>query len=121
MRPSLSLIVSVILGMVSALTAGSPGGSGPLANDSLWLPAVPDAIAAVETKCTERFTAGPAFHLEPIGLSMVHPYARGKVPVVFIHGLGGTPESWARMIDWLEANPIIRDPPARPSTVRAPS
>jgi pimeloyl-ACP methyl ester carboxylesterase len=109
MRPSLNLVVSAILGLVSALMADSPGGSGPLANDPLWLPAVPDAIAAVGTKYAERFAAGPAFHFEPIGLSMVHPYARGKVPVVFIHGLGGTPESWARMIDWLEANPIIRD------------
>jgi pimeloyl-ACP methyl ester carboxylesterase len=109
MRPSLNLIVSVILGLTSALMARSPGGSGPQANDSLWIPAVPDAIAAVETKYTERFTAGSDCHFEPIGLSMVHPYARGKVPVVFIHGLGGTPESWARMIDWLEANPIIRD------------
>jgi hypothetical protein len=62
MRPSLNLIVSVILGLASALMAGSRGGSGPQANDSLRLPAVPDAIAAVETKYTERFTAGPAFH-----------------------------------------------------------
>ncbi len=39
---------------------------------------------------------------------MIHPYAHGKIPVVFIHGLGATPQSWTRMITCLETNPVIR-------------
>ncbi len=34
----------------------------------------------------------------PQGLTLRRPYARGKVPVVFIHGLWATPRSWERMI-----------------------
>jgi pimeloyl-ACP methyl ester carboxylesterase len=52
-------------------------------------------------------TVSPGF-LKPIGLSFVHPYARGKIPVVFVHGLEATPESWARMVEGLETDPVIR-------------
>jgi pimeloyl-ACP methyl ester carboxylesterase len=109
MRPALSLIVSMIFGVLSALTMGSAGDNGLVANDSVLATVIPDAFGVAEPNRAERFTAGPAAHLEPIGLSMIHPYVRGKIPVVFIHGLGGTPDSWERMIDWLEVNPIIRD------------
>jgi triacylglycerol esterase/lipase EstA (alpha/beta hydrolase family) len=36
------------------------------------------------------------------------PYERGKVPVVFIHGLWGSPRNWDRMIEDLEADPALR-------------
>ena len=36
------------------------------------------------------------------------PYERGKVPVVFIHGLWGSPRNWDRMIEGLEADPALR-------------
>jgi pimeloyl-ACP methyl ester carboxylesterase len=36
------------------------------------------------------------------------PYERGKVPVVLIHGLWGSPRNWDRMIEDLEAAPAIR-------------
>jgi pimeloyl-ACP methyl ester carboxylesterase len=36
------------------------------------------------------------------------PYERGKVPVVFIHGLWGSPRNWDRMIDDLEAVSALR-------------
>jgi pimeloyl-ACP methyl ester carboxylesterase len=35
-------------------------------------------------------------------------YERGKVPVVFIHGLWGSPRNWDRMIEGLEADPALR-------------
>jgi pimeloyl-ACP methyl ester carboxylesterase len=44
-------------------------------------------------------------HYEPTGLSLLHPHARGKVPVVFIHGLWSNPCSWHRMIGELSADP----------------
>ncbi len=36
------------------------------------------------------------------------PYERGKVPVVFVHGLCGSPRNWDRMIERLEADPALR-------------
>ena len=46
---------------------------------------------------------------EPTGLSLLTPYGRGRVPVVFIHGLWSNPSSWHRMIATLEADPAIKD------------
>jgi pimeloyl-ACP methyl ester carboxylesterase len=43
------------------------------------------------------------FRYSSTGLSLRRPYTRGKVPVVFIHGLWATPVSWDRMIVALEA------------------
>jgi pimeloyl-ACP methyl ester carboxylesterase len=43
------------------------------------------------------------------GLAMRRSYTRGKVPVVFVHGLGLDPTSWARMINSLESDPALRD------------
>jgi pimeloyl-ACP methyl ester carboxylesterase len=42
------------------------------------------------------------------GLEFRRPYERGKVPVVLIHGLWGTPHLWDPMIKDLEADPVIR-------------
>jgi triacylglycerol esterase/lipase EstA (alpha/beta hydrolase family) len=36
------------------------------------------------------------------------PYERGKVPVVSIHGLWGSPRNWDQMIEDLEADPALR-------------
>ena len=44
---------------------------------------------------------------EPTGISIRHPYARGKVPVVFVHGLWVNPWSWHRMIDVLDDDPAL--------------
>ncbi|MGP0064584.1 MAG: esterase/lipase family protein [Isosphaeraceae bacterium] len=49
------------------------------------------------------------FRYEPTGLSLLRSYRRGKIPVVFIHGLWVTPLSWARMIESLEADTALRD------------
>ena len=42
-----------------------------------------------------------------LGLSLRGGYAPGKVPVVFIHGLLATPQSWQGMIAALEADPAL--------------
>jgi len=47
------------------------------------------------------------FRYEPTGLSLLRPYVRGKIPVVFVHGLWSNPWSWDRMIKTLEADPLL--------------
>ena len=46
---------------------------------------------------------------EPTGLSLLGPYQRGKIPVVFVHGLWANPCSWRQMIEHLEADAPLRD------------
>jgi len=42
------------------------------------------------------------------GLYMVHPYQKGKIPVVFVNGLLGTPMTWVQMFNSLIANEVLR-------------
>ncbi len=42
------------------------------------------------------------------GLYMVEPYNPKKIPVVFIHGLMSSPETWVQMINSLKNDPQIR-------------
>jgi pimeloyl-ACP methyl ester carboxylesterase len=44
---------------------------------------------------------------EATGLCLLRPYERGKVPVLFIHGLWSTPCSWDGMIHSLEDDPAL--------------
>jgi pimeloyl-ACP methyl ester carboxylesterase len=41
-------------------------------------------------------------------LEMCRPYERGKIPVVFVHGLWGSPRNWDRMVERFEGQPTIR-------------
>jgi pimeloyl-ACP methyl ester carboxylesterase len=54
-------------------------------------------------------TVADLMRYEPTGLSLLRPYAHGKVPVVFIHGLWSNPCSWHRMIEELEADQSLAD------------
>jgi pimeloyl-ACP methyl ester carboxylesterase len=108
MRPALNLIASVTLAVSSALTAAAPAGFGRLPNTSVLSPSLVLDVGALNAKRFQDVTASPVTHFGAIGLSLCRPYVRGKIPVVLIHGLGATPASWARMIEGLEADPIIR-------------
>ncbi len=87
----MQLVPSVMLGLF--LTAATPSRSWAQANT----PASPP------TSMTELL------RYEPTGLSLLSPYVRGKVPVVFIHGLWSNPTSRHRMIASLEVDPAIKD------------
>jgi pimeloyl-ACP methyl ester carboxylesterase len=50
---------------------------------------------------------GAGLRFRATGLTLIRPYARGRVPVVFVHGFGGSPLQWHRMIRALEADPAI--------------
>jgi pimeloyl-ACP methyl ester carboxylesterase len=42
-------------------------------------------------------------------LRFVAPYQAGKVPVVFVHGMFGSPDSWSAAIRELSDDPVVRD------------
>ena len=42
------------------------------------------------------------------GLYLVEPYQPNKIPVVFVHGLMSSPDTWVQMINALKNDPIIR-------------
>src|SRR4051812_44265256 len=64
--------------------------------------------AQVGTPASPPASMTELMRYEPTGLSMLSPYARGKIPVVFIHGLWLSPWSWHRMIATLEEDPAIQ-------------
>jgi pimeloyl-ACP methyl ester carboxylesterase len=68
---------------------------------SLVPPGPPRATAEANIASLVRY--------EPTGLSLLRPYRRGRIPVVFIHGLWSGPWSWSPMIEALEADPDLRD------------
>ena len=110
MRPALNLIASVMLALSSALTLGSPA-----AMNSFWSGLPSRSVKETRQRPTRLACRGGALGqnglspLSPIGLTLLEPYTRGKIPVVFVHGFGNRPDSWARMIECLESDPAIRD------------
>jgi pimeloyl-ACP methyl ester carboxylesterase len=45
----------------------------------------------------------------PGGLVMLHPYRRGRVPVVLIHGTASSPARWADMLNELQNDLVLRE------------
>jgi triacylglycerol esterase/lipase EstA (alpha/beta hydrolase family) len=43
------------------------------------------------------------------GLYMLQPYQRGKIPVVLVHGLMSSPETWIKMLNNLMGDPRLRE------------
>src|SRR4051794_9943686 len=85
-----------------------------VAATSAWGQGPRQVVSTPETKGPSPSTADsdPAglFRFEPTGLSLLRPYRRGKIPVLFVHGLWSGPWSWSRMIEDLEADPGGRGP-----------
>ena len=63
--------------------------------------------AQVEATADHTLSFAKLLRYEPTGLSLVSPYTRNKIPVVFIHGLWSNPASWHRMIATLEEDTAI--------------
>ncbi|MGC8641487.1 MAG: esterase/lipase family protein [Isosphaeraceae bacterium] len=42
------------------------------------------------------------------GLYILHPYEPGKIPLVMVHGLWSSPMAWARVVNELRGDPVIR-------------
>jgi pimeloyl-ACP methyl ester carboxylesterase len=99
MSPRLAL--GVFSSLVIMMADLSPvGAQGPTAAPS---PAVPQG----HSPSKPSGVVTDLIRYEPTGLSLLRPYARGKVPVVFIHGLWSNPCSWHRMIEALETDQSI--------------
>ncbi len=64
---------------------------------------VPSAALAGEAETVATIRAGTA------ELSCVVPYRIGRVPVVFVHGMLGSPENWSAMIEPFSEDPAVRD------------
>jgi pimeloyl-ACP methyl ester carboxylesterase len=43
------------------------------------------------------------------GLSMLQPYERGKIPIVFVHGLLSTPSMWFEVVNEILGDPELRE------------
>jgi pimeloyl-ACP methyl ester carboxylesterase len=41
-------------------------------------------------------------------LARLQPYNPSKIPVLFIHGLGNSPATWAPVVNFLQSDPVIR-------------
>ena len=48
-----------------------------------------------------------AIRINSVELSCPIPYRTGRVPVVFIHGMLGSPDNWSAMIEQLSADPAV--------------
>ena len=69
----------------------------------------PSEKSAGRSPATARSDVVRMNRYELTGLSVLRPYERGKVPVLFVHGLWSSPCSWCRMIESLEADSALRD------------
>ena len=71
---------------------------------------VPPAVSCKSITRPQRSRhVASSFGTKATGLSLLHPYWPGKVPVIFVHGLWSTPWSWSRMVQVLETDPAINE------------
>jgi hypothetical protein len=50
----------------------------------------------------------PERTLDQMGLYQVEPYRPGQIPVVLVHGLGSSPETWLAMVNQLRNDMVLR-------------
>ena len=94
------IIRVVVTSTVFAVTSARPPRSSRA--ESAWVPS-----GSSPAKAQADFAK--LFRFEPTGLSLLRPYRRGRIPVVFLHGLWMNPSSWSPMLEILAADPSHRD------------
>jgi pimeloyl-ACP methyl ester carboxylesterase len=95
-------VIRVCFAISSLVLATSASGQSPATVKSSGKPAGSSLAKA-------RADVAGMLRYEPTGLALLRPYERGKVPVVFVHGLWSSPCSWSHMIESLEADSVLRD------------
>ena len=83
------------IGVVLILTTPSTASDSPI-------------VAAQPAREARVLPGARVLEKGPGRLESQRPYERGKVPVVLVHGLWGSPRNWHRMIEDLEANSVLR-------------
>jgi pimeloyl-ACP methyl ester carboxylesterase len=43
------------------------------------------------------------------GLWALHPYRKGRIPVVFVHGTASSPARWAELVNEIQGDPVLGD------------
>jgi pimeloyl-ACP methyl ester carboxylesterase len=67
------------------------------------------ALAELNPKRLERKGLfRPQEFLRNARLARLQPYNPSKIPVLFIHGLGNSPATWAPVVAFLQSDPVIR-------------
>lgn len=89
----------------SAMLAGK---RMPLAADFTTPLAVSLVESGLETLSEKAFFKGDLADKKR-GLFLLEPYRPGRVPVVLVHGLLSSPVTWARMVNDLRTDPVIRE------------
>jgi pimeloyl-ACP methyl ester carboxylesterase len=109
MRPAFNIVASLVLGMVSAVSAIGPTHFEPPSENwvSVVAPAAMDSTRSLAPNRADELTISVPSRADDGELSLRRPYVRGKIPVVLIHGLGATADSWDTMIDQLEKTSAI--------------
>ena len=71
----------------------------------------PLACYLAQTRLTAAAYTGfvkPDWLGNAVGLHSLEPYQPGKIPVIMVHGLLGSPITWAPMFNDLQADPVLR-------------
>jgi pimeloyl-ACP methyl ester carboxylesterase len=92
----------------SVIVRGALAGEIPLAAD--WT--TPLAHQFIETPLASWTFGGlirPGDYAGSSGLFMQAPHERGKIPVLFVHGLSSNPGAWLVMVNRLQAEPLLRE------------
>jgi pimeloyl-ACP methyl ester carboxylesterase len=90
---------------LATIIAPRGGGRGP---GRLPLFAATAVLALSTPAVAGEAEDGPVIRDGSAELRLAVPYQAGKVSVVFVHGLLGSPGSWSVMIDHLSTDPTVR-------------
>ena len=83
------------------------GAPGPLAAD-LTSPLALQFLQADLARAGRLGLVNPEGLADETGLYLLRPYEPGKIPVLLAHGLRSSPQAWLRVVDLLQADPVIR-------------
>jgi pimeloyl-ACP methyl ester carboxylesterase len=89
------------IALLAALVAATRVGGQSTANGPTAQGVSRQSMGRVEPE------AAKLIRYEPTGLSLLRHFARGKIPVVFVHGLWSSPWSWSKMVESLEADAAL--------------
>ena len=100
----------VIFALIFSTDTGSAQVGAGAPRSSRCTTELASATRAEGSDVDRRLPARPSeIRLESHGLSLLRPYAPGKVPVVLVDGLWGSPRQWSRMVKALEADASVSE------------